>query len=205
MAAQELGWDKPVGAQGSLCCWGPAVAGVEVKITGVDCCWGLWAAHFGVCCCHPKPLLAPLGLQQSQWPCVGAEGTVLAGCIWKLVWETVLPCCETQGNPMEWVCGSSAWVGLQCWPHPSQVTALISAVHKRYGLLKSSRWLFVSLLLCICVRSCLEQALCLLVACETVSSRKLQKYFMKCSNKNNHVVQPMQNNTFGLEQCMQFL
>lgn len=60
-------------------------------------------------------------------------------------------------------------------------------------------------LLQICIVSCLEKALCLLVACETGSSRKLQKYFMKCSNKYIHVVQPMQNSIFGQKQYVQFL
>lgn len=58
---------------------------------------------------------------------------------------------------------------------------------------------------CVCSGSCCGQALCLLVARETVSSRKLQKYFMKCSNKNIHVVRPMQNNMLGWKCCVQFL
>lgn len=214
VAVQQLGWINVwvLRGQGSpLCCSGPIVAGLEVKIPGEDCCWGLWAARRGLLLPPKISFCSPWAAAVTVWPCVVAEGTVLAGCIWKPVWETAVSCTagEMQGHPWWSECvvsrGSSAWVGLQWWPHPSPVIALISAMHERDGLWKSSRWLLVFLLLCICVRSCLEQALCLLVACETVSSRKLQKYFMKCSNKNNHVVQPMQNNTFGLEQGMQFL
>lgn len=155
-----------------------------------------------------ESLLVPLRLQQSQndcrWDLLGSGGDRVAGMVYLEAYVGNCPTLFVRSNETPWwsecvvFWESSAWVGLQWWPHPLQVMALISVIHERYSFWKGSRCFFFSPpSSSACVGSCLEQALCLLVACETVSSRKLQNYFMKCSNKNIHVAQPMRNNTSG--------
>lgn len=182
--------------------------GWRVRAEGVDYQWGLWAAHWGMFSPFGEPLLVPLWLQQWQndwrWGLLGSRGDLVVGRVYL---EAYVGNCPTQVRRSK----KTPWWSVCVWFSGEALHEWNSGdgpIHHKSWLL-SLRGLedstfenalgdfFFPFFLCICVRSCLEQALCLLVACETVSSRKLQKYFMKCSNKNIHVVQPMQNNTFG--------
>lgn len=213
MIVQKLGWNKCVGAQRS---------GLSSLLLKSNCCRTRSENHRGgllvralsstlvFAAATKNSFCFPLGCSSCRVTMCGSRGD-RAG---RVHLETCVGNCPALlVRSKETPDGVSVWFSekaLHEWDssdgpihHKSQLLSLQCIRDMVYEKLLGDYLFFP--LLCICVRSCLEQALCLLVACETVSSRKLQKYFMKCSNKNIHVVQPMQNNTFGLEHCMQFL
>lgn len=109
-----------------------------------------------------ESLLVPLRLQQSQndcrWDLLGSGGDRVAGMVYLEAYVGNCPTLFVRSNETPWwsecvvFWESSAWVGLQWWPHPLQVMALISVIHERYSFWKGSRcfFFFPPLLLCMC-------------------------------------------------------
>lgn len=103
---------------GDIYCWCTTVGGLEVKTTGwgvwaevVDYPWGLWPTHWGMFFPLGQPFCFLIGYNSDRMTKGGsyrvAEGTVLlAGCIWKLMWETVLHRLWHPRKPLD---GVSVW------------------------------------------------------------------------------------------------